>query len=166
MTQHTHTYHIEAVVLAEQPTAAVRANLPTDQISAWIPGAYEAVLAYLTEAGITPAGPPYARYTMHDNLFEVEAGFPVRTPIPGHGHVLPSSLPGGPAARTTHHGPYEHLDIAYHAVTTWLADQGLQPAGPHWEIYHTDPRLEPDPTRWRTDLIIPYQAGTAGAPGS
>jgi effector-binding domain-containing protein len=166
MTQHTDTYHIETVVLAEQPTVAVRASLPTDQIGAWVPAAFEAVLTYLTEAGITPAGPPYARYTFHDDLFAVEAGFPVPAPIPGHGHVIASSLPGGPAARTIHHGPYEHLDAAYHAVTTWLAGQGLQPAGPHWEVYHTDPRIEPDPARWRTDLILPYQSGTAGTHGS
>jgi hypothetical protein len=32
--------------------------------------------------------------------------------------------------------------------------------------YHTDPRIEPDPARWRTALIIPYRAGTPVTNGS
>ena len=72
----THTYHIDAVVLTEQPTAAVRTTLPTNQIAAWVPGAYEAVLAYLTDAGLTPAGPPYAPDTLPGHRGDGDPGAP------------------------------------------------------------------------------------------
>lgn len=159
MTHDIESYRIDGQTLVEQATAAVQASLPTDQLGGWLSGAYEAVLAYLAEAGVSPAGPPYARFIFHDDLVDVEAGFPVTTRIPGHARIIASSLPGGPAAVTTHHGPYEHLTAAYDAVAAWLDEHGLRPAGPHWEVYYTDPRTEPDPARWRTDLIQPYQAG-------
>jgi effector-binding domain-containing protein len=71
--------------------------------------------------------------------------------------MTPSSLPAGPAAVTTHHGPYENLTLAYNAVTDWLRQQDLEAAGPHWEIYYTNSAEQPDPATWRTDLAVPYQ---------
>ena len=152
-------YRVEVRDLAEQPTAVARASLPAAQLGVWLPAAYRDVMTYLAAAGGSPAGPPFARYVFHDELVEVEAGFPVAAPLVGDGGIASSSLPGGPAAVTTHYGRYEDLTVAYEAVAGWLKEHGLEPAGPHWEVYYTDPQSEPDPTRWRTDLIAPYRAG-------
>ena len=153
------TYPIETRELTEQATAVARVSLPAAQLAAWLPGAYEQVMTYLAAAGAAPAGPPFARFTFHDDVVDAEAGFPVRAPVAGDGRVTPSSLPGGPVAVTTHYGRYEDLTAAYDAVAGWLKEHGLEPAGPHWEVYYTDPHSEPDPTRWRTDLIAPWHAG-------
>lgn len=119
--------------------------------------AYQEVMAYLGSAHMTPAGPPYARFSFHDDVVDVEAGFPVSSPVLALGRVTLSSLPGGPAATATHYGRYEDLPAAYEAIAQWLKEHGYEPAGPHWEIYYTDPRTEPDPARWRTDLVAPYR---------
>ena len=37
----------------------------------------------------------------------------------------------------------------------WIAAEGLQSAGPAWEIYVTDPADHPDPADWRTELCWP-----------
>jgi hypothetical protein len=58
-------------------------------------------------------------------------------------------------------GPYEDVAKAYAACRAWLDDHGLEPAGPHWEVYRTDPSTEPDPARWRTDVVLPFRAATA-----
>lgn len=151
------SYDVEGRELTEQATAMVRARLPQSQLGAWLAGAYQEVIAYLVSAHIAPAGPPYARFSFHNDLVDVEAGLPVPTPVLAYGRVTPSWLPGGPAAVTTHHGPYEDLPAAYDAVADWLKEHGHEPAGPHWETYHSDPRTEPDPSRWRTDVIAPYR---------
>jgi effector-binding domain-containing protein len=153
------TYDIESRTLTEQPTAVVRASLPADQIGGWLPGVYQEVMTYLAGAGVAPAGPPFARYDFHDHTVDVEAGFPVSSPVPGYQRVTPSSLPGGPAAVTVHYGRYEDLTAAYSALAGWLKEHGRDADGPHWEVYYTDPQAEPDPTRWRTDLIVPYRSG-------
>lgn len=153
----TMTYPIESRTLAPQVTAVVHADLYPEQLPRWLPEAYAEILNRITEAGLTPAGPPFARYRFHRDRIDVEAGFPVPTEITRHGRVVPSTLPGGRAAVTTHYGPYESVAAAYHAVSRWLAEHGHLADGPHWEVYHNGPQSEPDPARWRTDLVAPYR---------
>jgi effector-binding domain-containing protein len=151
------TYEVRIERMRPQLTAVVRGELPAGQLSQWIADAYAVVFEHLHRAGIRPMGPPFARYTFLADTVAIEAGVPVAVELSGDGRVEPSSLPGGPAACTTHIGRYEDLEHAVGAVTGWLSRRGLQPAGPHWEIYYTDPVAEPDPSRWRTDVVLPYR---------
>jgi effector-binding domain-containing protein len=153
------TYDIQSCTLPAQPTAAVWASLPADQIGQWLPGVYQEVMTYLAAEGITPAGPPFARLTFTGGTVDVEAGFPVPVPVSGRGRVVPSTLPGGSVAATTYYGPYEELGIAHDAITDWLKEHGYEADGSPWEVYYTDPQAEPDPARWRTDVVAPYRAG-------
>jgi effector-binding domain-containing protein len=52
-------------------------------------------------------------------------------------------------------GPYDTLGETYAALMRWIGEQGRVVAGPMWEVYWTDPGTEPDPARWRTEVIIP-----------
>ena len=137
------SYHVESRELTGQPTAAVRASLSPGQPGGWLAGAYQDVIAYLSRAHVTPAGPPYARLTFYDDLVHIEAGFPVSSPVVAGGRVMPSSLPGGPVALTTHYGRYEDVPAAYDAIAGWLKEHGYEPAEPHWEVYFTTRRPNP-----------------------
>ena len=68
-----------------------------------------------------------------------------------------SPLPAGPAAVTTHMGPYDTLSNAYGAIETWMEAKGQAPAGAPWESYITDPAEHPDPSNWRTEIYWPLQ---------
>jgi effector-binding domain-containing protein len=153
----TTTTEIADRMLVGQYTAVVRGEMQREEMPGWLSNAYRTVGAYLGRAHVSPTGPPFARFTFLDDLVAVEAGFPVAQEIPGEGAVEPSTLPDGPAAVTTHFGRYEELEAAYQAVHRWLDDHGLVPASPHWEIYFTDPHADPDPSTWRTDLVVPYR---------
>jgi effector-binding domain-containing protein len=154
----TLTYEITNHVLVDEYTAVVRGEVPRDELPGWLAGTFQAVYDYLRRAGIAPTGPPFARYTFLAGVVAVEAGFPVPYEIPGDDLVKSSALPAGHAAVTTHIGGYEDLDRAYLAIVSWLDVHGYELAGPHWEVYRTDPSAEPDPTRWRTDIVVPYRA--------
>src|SRR5262245_20344403 len=158
----TLTYDITEQVLTTRYTAVVRAELPADELPAWLAGVYRAVPDYLTKLGVDPIGPPFARFALLGCLVAVEAGFPVPREIPGDGLVGPSMLPDGKAAVTTHRGGYEGVERAYQACRDWLDRHGFVPAGPHWEVYHTDPATEPDPARWRTDVVVPFRVAASG----
>jgi effector-binding domain-containing protein len=160
-THQTSTYRVTTRLLADRYTAVVRAELPFDELPAWLIGVFQVVLDYLARAEIAPAGPPFARFAFLSNAAAVEAGFPVAGEIAGDGLVEPSTLPAGQAAVTTHWGRYEDLEQAYAACRRWLEDHGFEPAGPHWEVYHTDPNTEPDPARWRTDVVVPFRVPVA-----
>ncbi|HEX5997467.1 MAG TPA: GyrI-like domain-containing protein [Jiangellales bacterium] len=143
--------------LVDQYTAVVRGEMAPEDMAGWLSNAYHSVDEYLRRVHVSPNGPPFARYAFLQGVVAVEAGFPVPCEIARQGAVEPSTLPDGPAAVTTHFGRYEDLTMAYEAVHRWLDDHGLVPAGPHWEIYYTDPVAEPDPSRWRTDVVVPYR---------
>lgn len=152
------TYDIEARVLAEQPAAIVRTTIAVAGIPGWIGGAYQATATYLSQDGAGPAGPPFARYhRLGDNRFEVEAGFPSTRVVPGNETVRPAILPGGPVAQTVHVGPYDAMTPAYDGLIAWIRDHGGEPAGDAWEVYYSDPAVEPDPATWRTLIVQPYR---------
>lgn len=149
------SYQVEIQMLPTHATAVVEGRMPVAAIPAWLPRVYQEIVTYLTSVGVGPAGPPFARYTFQDDFVTVQAGFPVAQAVAGEGRVAPSSLPGGPAAVTTHYGPYEGLTAAYDAVEIWLKENGREGSGPPWEVYYTDPQAEPDPAGWRTDVVQP-----------
>jgi effector-binding domain-containing protein len=70
-----------------------------------------------------------------DDVPHVEVGVERREPCRPEGRVIASALPAGRTAMTVHRGPYERLGAAHDAVAEWCAANGLQPAGPRWEIY-------------------------------
>ena len=152
------TYEIEARELVEQETAVEYATLPIADIGPWLGQAFKEVATYLERKGAGPVGGPFARYhPTTDDRFEVEAGFPASTPTGGEGEVEPSDLPGGPAAVTVHVGPYDAMEPAYTALRAWVREQGGEPEGDPWEVYLTDPGINPDPATWRTEVVQPYR---------
>jgi effector-binding domain-containing protein len=53
---------------------------------------------------------------------------------------------------------YDELAAAYGELADWIAERGEEPAGDPWEVYHSDPAKEPDPERWRTEIVMPVRA--------
>ena len=153
-------HEVESRTLAAQPTLVVRGKLAVDEIKEFLGRAYHLVAARTQECGIHFAGPPFARYRALDpefTEFEVEAGFPVIALVPCSGEVEPSDLPAGDVAVTWHIGPYDGMKAAYAALQSWIEDRDGVPTGVPWEVYHTDPNEEPDPSESRTEIFYPYR---------
>ncbi len=117
--------------------------------------------AGLMPAGVMPAGPCFALY--HDPEFkpgeiDVEVAFPVdgevttAPPTPGGRSFVERTVPGGKAAVTVHHGGYDTIDEAYGLIGNWIADNGLQFAGPPQEAYLSPPD---DPSGPVTEIRFP-----------
>lgn len=151
-------YEIHAEARETQPTAVARATLPVAEIGPWLGRTYGAIAGLLAARQAAPAGPPFARFHMlGSGRFEVEAGFPVNSPIEPAGDLQPSGLPGGQVAVTVHVGPYDQMEPAYQALASWVTDHGGNLAGDAWEVYFSDPATQPDPATWRTEIVQPYR---------
>jgi effector-binding domain-containing protein len=151
-------YTVATTRIVARPTAVVRGKVPLTEVGGFVAHAFGSVAAYLERLDVAMAGMPYGRFRhLGDGEFEVEAGFPVATPIEPEGEVEPSSLPGGPAVSTWHLGPYDRVGPAYEAVLGWIERHGYEPEGPAWEVYYTDPHLQPDPREWRTEVVQAYR---------
>jgi len=149
------TFTIETRTLTEQDTAVEMATLAVAELPVWLGKAFGEVAAYLGRKGAGPAGPPFARYRRAgDDRFEVEAGFPATTPTSGEGDVEPSELPAGPAAVLVFEGSYDAMAAAYEALDAWVREHGSEPAGAPWEVYLTEPGVDPP----RTEIVLPYRS--------
>jgi len=153
------TYSITKKNLDAQPVLVVKRQVKPAEIATMLGQTFGLIGAYTRREGIAMAGPPFSRYIeWGPGLLTMEAGIPVAAPAPGEGEIRADLLPAGPAAATTHQGPYDGLTAAHAAVQQWIQAEGLAPEGAPWESYVTDPGDVPDPKDWKTDIYWPLKA--------
>ena len=153
-------YTIDRIELRAQPVLLVRRRVPHSQIAAALGEILGSVFLHAQRSGAALAGQPFTRYIeWGPGVLTIEAGLPVSAAVPGEGDVRTDTLPGGPAASTSHAGPYDGLTAAHAAVQVWIEERGLRVAGAPWEVYVTDPAEHPDPRDWRTQIFWPLAAG-------
>jgi effector-binding domain-containing protein len=146
---------VELHELHPREAAVVSLHLTAEGIAEAIGGAFGEVAGAMATAGVDLAGPPFTRYFSFGPTFDAEAGFPVMRPAPDIGRVHPARLPGGRVASVVHIGPYESIKDTYGVLMARVGEMGLQPLGPMWEVYWSDPEAEPDPSTWRTEILLP-----------
>jgi effector-binding domain-containing protein len=147
---------IEIHELHPREVATVRVAVPMAELPTAMGEAIGEIESRMAEAGVGIAGPPFARYlSFQPARIEADIGCPVLRPAPHVGRVFPGQLPGGRVASIVHVGPYETLEHTYEHLQRWLGDAGVQGTGPMWEVYWSDPGAEPDPSTWRTEILVP-----------
>ena len=139
-------------------TLHIRAKIPVNKISENLSIMLPEVSTYISKNNFTMAGPPYSRYhTMKADIIDLEAGIPVALPAKGEGRIQSGELPAGPTAITWHFGVYQDLSTTHALLSEWVKTNKHVATGPVWEIYWTDPGIEPDPTKWRTQIFMPVK---------
>jgi effector-binding domain-containing protein len=152
------------------PTAVVRATgVPMATIAGFFDSAFGKAFPALFAAGVTPAGPAFARYTNTTQepefTADIEIGFPLARPLADlhEGEpaevdgmqVVGSELPAGDVAVTSHVGAYDGLGEAWGGLMGAIGAMGRAPGEPFWESYVTEPSPDMDPATLRTDLFCP-----------
>jgi effector-binding domain-containing protein len=149
----------------DQPYVAITGRVTMQSVSE-IADRIPEVFGWLGAKGIAPAGPPFLRYNVIDmaQQLEIEAGVPVVAPVEGDDRVRAGTLPAGRYATVVHIGHPAGLVSTTGDLLDRAARQGLafdvveSAAGDRWgarlERYLTDPRDEPDPNRWETELAL------------
>jgi effector-binding domain-containing protein len=155
----------QIVTRAEQPYVAIRGQVTMTEIGPFAVRTGE-VFAWLGARGLDPVGAPFLKYNVIDMMaqLELDNGVPVAAPVEGDGDVIAGVLPAGRYATVTHVGHPSELAGATEALLDWAAGQGLawdmspDDRGERWgsrlEIYLTDPREEPDMSKWVTQLAF------------
>jgi effector-binding domain-containing protein len=151
----------------EQPYVAipVRATLREwGEVNALVPEVY----GWLAARGIAPAGAVFYRHLVvggFDEKFSVEVGVPVAEPVEGDGRVLAGAKPAGRYVVAVHHGHPDGIAKSHQALVAWAEREGVPLAkdgevwGGMYESYLTDPAVEPDLTRFETELAYLVSAG-------
>jgi effector-binding domain-containing protein len=149
-----------------QPYVSIVSSVTMQNIGATLPALHPEVFSWLSERGKMPAGPPFWKYNVidMDHEMQVEVGVPTDTELPADGRIVSSVLPAGRYATLHHTGHPAELMDATRVLLEWADQQNLTwdmtESGPaqKWasrlEIYQTDPREQPDMTKWETDLAF------------
>ncbi|MBX3156353.1 MAG: helix-turn-helix domain-containing protein [Deltaproteobacteria bacterium] len=146
--------------LAPATALVIRRKCAVSEIANTLSACLPRVFAWCQQHGVPFAGPPMTRYLAASGpgLVSLEAGLPIAVPSTGDGgDIVAIELPGGPAAVAIHEGNYDTLAATHAAVERWLDAEHLEPNGPPWESYVTDPGTTPDPKDWRTEVVYPLR---------
>ena len=155
----------EIVTRAEQPYVAIRGHVTMAEIGPFAVRTGE-VFGWLGARGLAPAGPPFLKYNVIDMMrqLEIDNGVPVGAPVEVDGDMIAGVIPAGRYATVTHVGHPSELMGVTGALLDWAAGQGLtwdvspDAGGERWvsrvEFYLTDPREQPDMSKWATELAF------------
>ena len=150
----------------EQPYVAITAKVTMREIGPSAETLLPEVFGWLEQRGITPAGAPFFKYNVIDmeRQLEIEFGVPTSAVVAGDARVHAGRLPAGRYASLVHRGPYDALYDANAALIRWAKERGIHfdvekteagdKFGSRLEIYRTDPRKEPDPANFETEVAI------------
>ena len=141
-----------------QAVMGIRTTTPMEKIGEVCGTSFPELHQHIIQSGHAPAGMPLSIYhSMENGVADLECAIPVAEPVASTDRIRPGVLPAGTVATTTHVGPYDALGATWSALMEWIGSTGRQLAGSPWEVYVTDPGVEPDPSKWRTDIFCPVR---------
>lgn len=139
-------------VATPRTIAAVHARLPSAAIPASFREYLDQVYSAAREGVVELDGQNVFLYhaTSERGIVDAAFGVGIRAPFTATGVVVPTPLPVGETATTTHVGSYGTLRNAHTAIAEWCRANGRRQAGVSWEIYGhwTD-----DEAQLRTDVF-------------
>lgn len=144
--------------VAAKTGASIRLHVKRADIAKTLAVVFPEVIEHITKAGVSPASPPFSRFhSIQGDDVDLEAGIATSKPVAAGGRVQPTELPAGRVAQTWHIGPFETISESCAGLEAWMREQKLEARGGMWEVYWTDPGIEPDPNKWRTQILWPVK---------
>lgn len=149
---------IKEVVLDSQKALAIRETCSFAELGNKFGEIYSEIDKFLKGHSIKTAGYPYGRYhSFSPEKIDLEAGIPVEGNIQPEGRIELVDTYSGKAVMTVFSGHYDKLADAWKKFAEVVDGSGYKLAGPCFEVYVTDPAVEPDSSKWITELYTPVQ---------
>jgi effector-binding domain-containing protein len=111
----------------------------------------------ITDTSLKITGAPFAIFHSWDPEGKsfVEAGFPVNKKHKVTDEMVCRELLVISCVYVSFYGPYELSGMAHDSINAYINEKGYMITGPPMEIYITDPAVEPDPSKWETQVLYP-----------
>jgi effector-binding domain-containing protein len=154
----------QKIELFEQPeliTVAVREKATAEALPEVIGRTYTRLYEHIMRNGAEVTYAPYVAYLnpgrgMTDGVWDMEIGFPVSKPLAGEGGIYAGKVPASTAVTAMHKGSYSTLDETYTPVYRFIAENGYEPAGTHYDFYMNDPDTVAE-EELLTKVVIPVK---------
>jgi len=140
--------------------AAVGDSVAFDQmesLSSKFASMFGEVGAYLGENHIEMAGAPMSHWSSWnpEGISVFDAGMPVTGDVEGNDRIEILTIPSGSAVKYSHYGNYSEMEEAYTSINLYFERGTIKQTDGPWEIYVTDPGMEPDTAKWLTEIWFP-----------
>lgn len=140
----------------EQYFIGVRDTLKIDDIMRFYADHTPKLLVSLIDAKVEPLGPStglFWRWDEKNGITDMAAAFPVAPDVKPAAPYKSIAVPAGRALVIDFYGPYDSTGNAHRAMDLYLAEKKLYALNPIMESYVTDPRKEPDTSKWLTKVV-------------
>lgn len=147
----------------ETPAMSIRITTPFQGMFAQVDKLRKELAKWFAAQGIVPQGPTFLRYHMIDMAgdMEIEYGTCVAQPLAGDGRVTADVLPAGRYVSLIYSGSGMQGNkalIQYIRDNNLPVDRWDDPRGDgfrcRYEMYLTDPKIEPRKTKWDIEVAI------------
>ncbi len=129
----------------------------TDSIGMKLGELFGEIVTYAQYQKLQATTPPFALYYSIEPKVILEAGICYEKVIGNNGRIKAAQLPGGKIITASHFGPYGGFEDTYNVITKFIKENKLTPIGAPWEMYITDPSLEPNQQKWETQVFMPVK---------
>ena len=151
----------------KQNYAAIRMAVPIP-FGKYLQPAWDEVYDWMMKKDIQPSGPALIRYLTTDmsRELDIDVGFTIDKAVKGDQRITADFLPAGKFATLLYTGPYKGKGIfkATVALLEWAKANNVRwdtskKRGVEWwngrvEYYFSDPAVEKDPTKFKTELAF------------
>lgn len=119
---------------------------------------YSKLMKYIIKKGYAISGAPFAVYHNWDpdGFIKISAAIPLHGKFKGRNEITKFSIEAGKAISLKHFGGYD-TGKSHLAIEEYITDFNLQTKDFIWESYITDPVMEPDSSKWQTDIYYPLK---------
>ena len=157
--EQTMNYNVSIKTIPERYAATVHMVIPhyEDEGMVW------QILCEETDSmNMIPADPCLVAAEFPDDEFkeedvEVFAWKTVKGTYPDTEHVKFKTLPAAKVASCTVKGGYEQMPEVYGAVILWVKENGYEPDGAMFNIYHVSPHETQNPDEFVTEICYPVK---------
>lgn len=148
---------IESISVASTPVLTIRRKSTPAEISRTLGQSYIEILTFIRMNNLKQTGPPFAIYHTYSDLeVDMEPGIPVeKLPVQTAGNIKASKMAKGKAVVADFYGPSEQTGKAHQEIEKWIKANNKKVMGSPWEVYVTDPGVEPDTSKWLTKIYYP-----------
>lgn len=153
---------VERPVLTVAPRRFVlyrHRSVPHSELGETIRTTFGELYACVEASGANPGGPPFVVYQSDSQRgvrWEIDVCAPISEPLVAPLCAEYMEMPGRSVVSLLHVGPYDTLGDAYAQIEAFIAEHGLQQAGPPREFYYSEPEVPPAETCTLIEWPVTY----------
>ena len=153
------TENMKIINWEAQPYVYILDSCEANDISSKLGEVYGEIYYSLASQGVMPISQPFAKYLSFphnpgdDNKVVLQAGAFMEAVIETEGRLQIGYSTNGRTLQASHFGVYETVGTTHDSMQRYCDENGFNRDVSAYEIYITDPSLEPNPANWETKVI-------------